>query len=83
MEAELPGILDAGSRKTVMRSLGIELEREHVNQKVMEDYAKLFSGPLSASHVQALAALFGWSPPEGYKCPPEGYKCPGVLMATA
>ena len=76
MEAELPGILDAGSRKTVMRSLVFELEHEHVNQKTMVDYVKLFSGPLSASHVQALAALFGWSPPEGYKCP-------GVLMATA
>ena len=76
LEAELPGILDAGSRKTVMRSLGIELEREHVNQKIMDDYAKLFSGPLSASHVQALAVLFGWSPPEGYKCR-------GVLMSTS
>jgi hypothetical protein len=60
---------DGGHHKTVMRSLGIELERELVNQRTMDDYAKLFSGPLSASHVQALAALFGWSPPEGYSCP--------------
>jgi len=59
-----------------MHSLGFEWECERVNQKTMVDYVKLFSGPLSASHVQALAALFGWSPPEGYKCP-------GVLMATA
>jgi hypothetical protein len=66
---------DGGHRKTVMRSLGIELEREQVNQRAIDVYAKLFSGSLSASHVQALAALFGWSPPDGYRCP-------GVMVTT-
>lgn len=33
LEAEFVGMPDIGSRKTVMRSLGIELEREHVNQR--------------------------------------------------
>ena len=69
MGAEFAGMPDSSSRKTVMRSLDIELEHEHVCAKAMDDYAKLFSGPLSASHVQALAALFGWTPPDDYRCP--------------
>ena len=50
-------------RKTVIRSLDIALEQEHVDQKVLNDYAKLFGHPLSEPHVQALAALFGWTVP--------------------
>jgi hypothetical protein len=75
LDTEFAAMPDTGSRRTVMRSLDIELEHEHVNQKAMDDYAKLFSSPLSASHVQALAALFGWSPPEDYRCP-------GVIVTT-
>jgi len=39
-----------------MRSLDIISEREGI--------AKFFTQPLSASHIQALAALFGWSSPD-------------------
>lgn len=51
--------------KRAMRSLGIiDDEQEHINQKAMNDYAKMFEQPLSVAHVQALAALFGWAPPD-------------------
>jgi hypothetical protein len=54
-----------GARKTVILSLHLAVELEHVDRKILNDYAKLFRHPLSESHVQALAALFGWSVPEG------------------
>jgi hypothetical protein len=63
--AEFAGCPDIGARKTVIRSLDLAIEREHVDQRILNDYAKLFGRSLSASHVQALAALFGWAVPEG------------------
>ena len=64
LHAEFAGIPDStGARKTVIRSLDIALDQEHVDQKVLNDYAKLFGHPLSESHIQALAALFGWTVP--------------------
>jgi len=64
---EFGGIPDIGARKTVIRSLDIAMEQEHIDQRVLNDYAKLFSNLLSMSHVQALAALFGWNVPEGLR----------------
>jgi hypothetical protein len=49
------------STKNVMKSLNIIGENDGVNQKAQEDYSKLFSEPLSSTHLQALPALFGWS----------------------
>jgi hypothetical protein len=62
---EFAGSDEIGARKTVIRSLGITMEKEHVGQRILNDYAKLFSHLLSASYVQALAALFGWAIPKG------------------
>jgi hypothetical protein len=51
------------SKKKVTRSLQIIGEQEGIDQQAQEEYAKLFQGPLSDSHVQTLAALFKWSIP--------------------
>ena len=52
LHAEFAGIPDStGARKTVIRSLDIALDQEHVDQKVLNDYAKLFGHPLSESHI--------------------------------
>jgi hypothetical protein len=65
LAAEFADIDEIGACKTVILLLGIVMDREHVDQRILNDYAKLFSHQLSASHVQALAALFGWAVPEG------------------
>lgn len=52
------------SKKTVMRSLGFGSAQERVQPDDQDKYAKLFSQPLSETHIRALAALFGWSVPE-------------------
>jgi hypothetical protein len=44
-----------------MKALKIIDEKGSVDQQAEEDYAKIFSEPLSDSHVEVLAALFGWS----------------------
>jgi hypothetical protein len=49
------------STKKVMKTLNIIGESDGVNQQVQEQHSKIFSEPLSSSHLQALAALFGWS----------------------
>ena len=48
-----------------MRSLDIISENEGISQQALDDYAKLFVQPLSDSQLQALAALFNWSLPDG------------------
>lgn len=65
LDPEFAHCPDIGARKTVIRSLNLAMEQEHVDQRILNDYAKLFSHPLSTSHIQALAALFGWAVPEG------------------
>lgn len=45
-----------------MCTLGIVKGKEEISQKALEDYAKVFSQPLSAAHIRVLAALFGWAP---------------------
>jgi hypothetical protein len=52
------------TKKMVMRVLQFDLDRDHINQQELEDYAKLFSRPLSCPQVQALASLFRWSVPD-------------------
>jgi hypothetical protein len=47
--------------KKVTRTLNILGESDGINQQAQEEYAKVFSEPLSTSNIQALAALFGWS----------------------
>jgi hypothetical protein len=48
-----------------MNSLGMLLEEAEVSSAALQKYAELFSNPLSAIQIKALAALFGWSPPKG------------------
>jgi mannosylglycoprotein endo-beta-mannosidase len=49
-----------------MRAIEIDLEeeREQLGQHNLEEYAQRFQQPLSALHIKALAALFGWLPPD-------------------
>ena len=56
-------IQDWGKRSTkkAKRALQIIDENDGISRQALDDYAKLFKHPLSHSHVQALAALFGWS----------------------
>jgi hypothetical protein len=54
------GDLAGRSAKKVMRSLGIIGKNQGIDQQAQEEYAKLFSKPLSSTHLAALAALFGW-----------------------
>jgi hypothetical protein len=53
------------TKKKAMRSLDIIGENEGIDQQALDDYAKLFVHPLSVSQLQALAALFNWSLPDG------------------
>jgi hypothetical protein len=43
-----------------MQSLGVIGENEGMDQHAQEEYARIFSKPLSATHLAALTALFGW-----------------------
>jgi hypothetical protein len=49
------------STKKIMRSLGIIGEQDGINQQALEEYGGIFTEPISTSHLQALAALFGWN----------------------
>jgi beta-glucosidase/6-phospho-beta-glucosidase/beta-galactosidase len=49
--------------KQVMRTLKVITENASINQQAVEDYENLFQHPLTQSHVEALAALFGWETP--------------------
>uniref|UniRef100_K4AI77 Uncharacterized protein n=1 Tax=Setaria italica TaxID=4555 RepID=K4AI77_SETIT len=53
------------NKKKVMRALDIIGETEGIDQHALDEYGKLFtrSSSITASHVQAPAALFGWATP--------------------
>lgn len=59
-------------KKTVMRSLGLVNDKVQINQQALDDYAKVFSQPLTQVHIQALAALFGWAPADVLAVTTEG-----------
>jgi len=46
-----------------MRTLGIIGQAEGIDQRSLEEYSKLFTSScaLVSTHVQAMAALFGWA----------------------
>ncbi|XP_020399441.1 histone-lysine N-methyltransferase EZ2 isoform X4 [Zea mays] len=50
-------------KKKIMRALQVIDENEGISQEALDNYCRLFEQPLPPSHVQALAALFGWTPP--------------------
>jgi hypothetical protein len=58
---------DWGNRSTkkAMRALHIFAEDEGTTQEAIDAYAKIFKQHLSHNQVEALAALFGWTPPPG------------------
>lgn len=64
VEPESPAGIATRNKKKVMRALHVIEENEGVRQEVLDDYGKFFAQPLPTSHVQALAALFGWAVPE-------------------
>jgi hypothetical protein len=55
------GELEVRARKKVMRALDIIGENEGITQQAQDEYAKLFGHRPSASHIQAMSALFNWS----------------------
>lgn len=62
-----------------MRALDLNVgdttqDKEQLSQDVLDEYAKRFSQS-SGSHVKALAALFGLTPPEE----DSGVESPGLL----
>jgi hypothetical protein len=54
------GDMSRRSKKKAMQTLGVIGDNVGIDQQAQEEYAKLFSEPLSATHIAALAALFGW-----------------------
>jgi hypothetical protein len=61
---------DWGNRSTkkAMRALHILSDDNGTTQEALDAYAKIFKQPLSHNQVEALAALFGWTPPPGLVC---------------
>jgi hypothetical protein len=57
------------SKKTLMKDLRIASDAVAVSPGALDSYASAFSKPLSSSQIRALAALFGWAPPEGLEEP--------------
>jgi hypothetical protein len=55
--------LTTRTKKRVMKALDIIGENGSIDQQAEEEYARLFSEPLSDQHVQALATLFRWTLP--------------------
>lgn len=47
-----------------MRSLGLSVPNECLQQQELDEYAKLFQHPLSDFQINALASLFGLVPPD-------------------
>ncbi|CAD6204738.1 unnamed protein product [Miscanthus lutarioriparius] len=58
------GAVPTRYRKRVMTVLNVVNENDGIHQDVLDAYGKLFGQPLPESHVQALAALFGWATPD-------------------
>jgi hypothetical protein len=54
-----------------------------VSSDALDRYAVMFSSPLTAAQIKALAALFGWSPPADQAILGEGIRCclPGWLCS--
>jgi hypothetical protein len=50
------GDMSRRSKKKAMQTLGVIGDNVGIDQQAQEEYAKLFS----ATHIAALAALFGW-----------------------
>jgi hypothetical protein len=61
-----------------MRALHVIKESEGFSHEALDDYGKPFGQPLPNSHVQALAALFGWATPEDVNG--ESWCVPGLYM---
>jgi hypothetical protein len=56
--------LDTRATKKIMKAVGIIAENEGIDQRAQEEYAILLKTTMSENHIKALAALFGWQPPE-------------------
>jgi hypothetical protein len=49
-----------------MKSLGVASEEASFTVEALDKYAAVFSNPMSATQIKALAALFGWSLPSDH-----------------
>ena len=66
LDAVIPEVCPVHLKKRVMRALDLEVddEKEQIDQRVLDEYVKSFRQPQATPHTRALAALFGWTPPE-------------------
>jgi hypothetical protein len=64
-------------KKKVMRALDIIGETEGIDEQSHDEYSKLFSQSswLPDTHVQAMAALFGWVTPDEEELSAAGAVC--------
>jgi hypothetical protein len=51
------------TKKRAMKALDIIGENGSIDQQAEEEYARLFSEPLSDQHIGALATMFAWTLP--------------------
>jgi len=78
VEPELPtGGATSKYKKKVMRALDIIGETEGIDEQSLDEYSKLFSQSswLPDTHVQAMAALFGWVTPDEEELSAAGAVC--------
>jgi hypothetical protein len=55
--------LTTRAKKRTMKALKIIGENGSIDQHAEDEYARIFSEPLSDQHIRALATLFGWAFP--------------------
>jgi hypothetical protein len=67
-----PSAVVQQTQHNLMRKLGLVSGHEVMGPKAREDYGCLFNKPLSQSHVEALASLFGWHVPDMEQAKGEG-----------
>jgi hypothetical protein len=48
-----------------MKALGMTPGDAAISSAEVEKYALVFTDPISVVQIRALAALFGWTPPDG------------------
>jgi hypothetical protein len=65
VEQPRPSVARSRSKKVLLEALGAAVEDDVATSVSLQKYVELFSNPLLAIQIKALAALFGWPPPEG------------------
>jgi hypothetical protein len=78
-----PSIAVKQTQQNLMVKLGLKSEQVALGPDALEEYSRLFTKPMSQSHVAALAALFGWQVPVSDQAPKEVEALVGLLSLEA